>query len=173
MRGSLPSLPKIHRFPGVRSKGRLGQTLLAGRSLALEERIRCSAAKAVLETQAKLFRSPSRATSAATFAAVPLLQSATRSIGGIERGAFQLALTLQHAPAIGDGVRKGQDAVTKPDQQIGMKPSFQLGTAAALGKHHESFADFTNRDSAQIECGWGLCFQPRGDARFGPVPAEF
>ena len=95
------------------------------------------------------------------------------AIGGIERGAFQLALTLQYAPAIGDGVRNGQDAVTKPDQQIGMKPSFQLGTAAGLGKHDESFADFTNRDSAQIECGWGLCFQPGRDARFGPVPAEF
>src|SRR5271157_2961205 len=91
----------------------------------------------------------------------------------VEGRSFQLALTIQHAPAVGDGMGDGQDAVTKPDQEASLKPRLQLGAAEALGKHDEPPADFTNRDGAEKEHRYGLGFEPLHNARLWTIPAEF
>jgi hypothetical protein len=91
----------------------------------------------------------------------------------VERRSFQLALTVQHAPAIGDRVCDGQDAVTKPTQQVGMKPRLQLGAAVALRKHDEPLAYFTDRDGTEEERRHGLRLEPLHDAGLQTVPAEF
>ena len=85
----------------------------------------------------------------------------------------QLALTIQCAPPVSDSMGDGQNAVMKPCQQVGVEPSLKLGAAATQRKHDKSLADFTNRDSAQEQLRYRLCFEPLRDTRFWANSAEF
>ena len=69
----------------------------------------------------------------------------------VQRRSFQLALTIQHAPAIRDGVRNGQDASVKPGQQVIFQPPLQLGAPSACREDDKSTPQFADRYNAQIE----------------------
>src|SRR5580700_11426482 len=96
-----------------------------------------------------------------------------QAVRSVERRSPQLALTIQDAPPDGDGVCDGENAVTKPSQQISVEPLLELGTTTAQGEYGEPLADFTNGDDAEKQGGDRLPLEPLDDVRLGPVPAEF
>lgn len=72
-----------------------------------------------------------------------------QAVGGAERCSLQLALTVQNAPAISDGVGDWQDAALKPDQHVSVKPRLQIRTTAAAGEYNKPLAELTDGDSAE------------------------
>ena len=64
----------------------------------------------------------------------------------------------------------GQDAIAKPTQQVSVKPRLQLVSSTALRKDDEPLADFPNRDCAEKEHPYGLCFEPLHDPGLWTIP---
>jgi hypothetical protein len=61
-----------------------------------------------------------------------------------------LAFGTQEAPAVSDGLRYGQDSVSKQWKKVQFKPLFQLRPSSALGKQGKAFANFPNANDAQV-----------------------
>jgi len=72
------------------------------------------------------------------------------AVGSAERRSSQLALPVQHAPAIGDGMSHWQNTSMKPRQQFIFKPLFQVSSPLARRERDESTTQFADRYNAQV-----------------------